>query len=204
VHKLFANVHQAPWRGIMAARATRVGEAEGWWMLMRRTILLLTLMTAVLLLGSGASQAATKTYTDKVLGVEISAGQIVDQTRMGATFVGQADGQLPGLLYASINYTPPRPGPNAVNTIVGGRWHLIGSWGSLHGSFAGGEVRWNSAGTRASVDTEMVIDGGTVRGKAVSGGGGSFVGTLSHLTFPPTLEGTLTLSPRFGTASASG
>ena len=171
---------------------------------MRRTILLLTLMTAALLVGSGASLAATKTYTDKVRGVEISAGQIIDQTRVGATFSGRADGQLPGLLYASINYTPPRPGPNAVNTIVGGRWSLRGSWGSLHGSFAGGEVRWNSAGTRASVDSDMVVLGGTVHGKAVSGGGGSFVGTLSHLTFPPTIEGSLTLTPHLRTASTSG
>jgi hypothetical protein len=170
----------------------------------RRTILLLTLMTAALLLGSGASLAATKTYTDKVRGVEISAGQIIDQTRVGATFVGQADGQLPGLLHVSINYTPPRPGPSAVNTIVGGRWSLRGSWGSLYGYFAGGEVRWNSAGTRASVDSDMMVLGGTVNGKAVSGGGGSFVGTLSHLTFPPTIEGTLTLTPHFRTSSASG
>jgi hypothetical protein len=53
---------------------------------MRRTILLLTLMTAALLVGSGASLAATKTYTDEVQGVKISAGRIVDQTRVGAAF----------------------------------------------------------------------------------------------------------------------
>jgi hypothetical protein len=173
-------------------------------MRMRRTILLLTLMTAALLLGSVASLAATKTYTDKVRGVEISAGRIVDQTRMGATFVGRADGQLPGRLHASINYTPPRPGPNTVNTIVGGKWSLRGSWGRLYGSFTGGEVRWNSAGTRASVNSDMEIHGGSVHGEAVSGGGGSFVGTLSHLTFPPTIEGTLTLTPHLKAALASG
>jgi hypothetical protein len=108
---------------------------------MRRTILLFTVMTAALLLASGAALAATTTYTDQVRGVEISAGQIVDQTRVGATFVGRADGQLPGLLGASINYTPPRPGPDVVNTIVGGQWSLVGPWGVLFGSFTGGEVR---------------------------------------------------------------
>ena len=164
---------------------------------MRRTILLFTVLTAALLLASGAALATTTTDTDKVRGVEISAGQIVDQTRVGATFVGRADGQLPGLLYASINYTPPRPGPNIVNTIVGGQWYLSGPWGVLYGSFTGGEVRWNSAGTLASVNADMVILGGTVNGKAVSGGSGSFVGTLSHLTFPPTIKGTLTLTPSY-------
>ncbi len=59
----------------------------------------------------------------------------------------------------------------------------------LFGSFSGGEVRWNSAGTLASVSANMVILGGTVDGKAVTGGSGSFLGTLSHLTFPPTIKG---------------
>jgi hypothetical protein len=133
---------------------------------------------------------------------EISAGQVVGETRVGATFVGRANGQLPGLLYASVNYTPPRPGPNVVNTITGGQWSLVGSWGVLYGSFTGGEVLWNSAGTQASVNAEMVIVGGRVNGKVVSGGSGSFAGTLSHLTFPPTISGTLMLTPSFRTTSA--
>jgi hypothetical protein len=164
-------------------------------------ILLFTVMTAALLLASGAALAAT-TYTDEVRGVEISAGRVVGETRVGATFVGRASGQLPGLLYASVNYTPPRPGPSVVNTIVGGRWSLVGPWGVLYGSFTGGEVRWNSAGTLASVNADMTIVGGTVNGKVVSGGSGSFVGTLSHRTFPPTITGTLTLTPSFRTTSA--
>jgi hypothetical protein len=166
---------------------------------MRRTILLLTVMTAALLLASGATLAATKTHTAEVRGVEVSAGQIVGETRVGATFVGRARGQLPGLLHASVNYTPPRPGPNVVNTLVGGQWSLVGPWGALFGSFTGGEVRWNSAGMVASVKANMVITNGTVNGKGVSGGSGSFIGTLSHRTFPPTITGTLTLRPSFRT-----
>lgn len=169
---------------------------------MRRTILLFTVMMAALLLASGAALAVTKTYTDEVRGVEISAGQVVNETRVGATFVGRASGQLPGLLYASVNYTPPHPGPNVVNTIAGGQWSLVGPQGALFGSFSGGEVRWNSAGTVASVNANMMITGGTVNGKAVSGGSGSFVGTLSHLTFPPQINGTLTLRPSFRTTSS--
>ena len=169
---------------------------------MRRMILLFTVMTAALLLAGGAALATTTTYTDEVRGVEISAGQVVGETRVGATFVGRANGQLPGLLYASVNYTPPRPGPNVVNTITGGQWSLVGSWGVLYGSFTGGEVLWNSAGTQASVNAEMVIVGGRVNGKVVSGGSGSFAGALSHLTFPPTISGTLMLTPSFRTTSA--
>lgn len=169
---------------------------------MRRMILLFTVMTAALLLAGGAALATPTTYTDEVRGVEISAGQVVGETRVGATFVGRANGQLPGLLYASVNYTPPRPGPNVVNTITGGQWSLVGSWGVLYGSFTGGEVLWNSAGTQASVNAEMVIVGGRVNGKVVSGGSGSFAGALSHLTFPPTISGTLMLTPSFRTTSA--
>jgi hypothetical protein len=170
---------------------------------MKRGVLLLVVMAAALLLASGAALAATETYTDEVRGVEISAGRAVDGTRVGATFVGRASGQLPGLLYASVNYTPPRPGPDVVNTIVGGQWSLVGPWGLLYGSFTGGEVQWNSEGTLASVNANMVILGGKVNGKPVTGGCGSFVGTLSHLTFPPTIKGKLRLTPSCRTTPAS-
>jgi hypothetical protein len=57
---------------------------------MRPTILSFMVITAALLLASGAALAATTTsYTDEVRGVEISAGQIVDETRVGATFAGE-------------------------------------------------------------------------------------------------------------------
>jgi hypothetical protein len=41
----------------------------------------------------------------------------------------------------------------------------------------------------------MAISGGSGKGKQLTGGTGTFAGTLSHLTFPPTVEGTLTLTP---------
>jgi hypothetical protein len=104
-------------------------------------------------------------------------------------------------MFASINYQPPRPGPDVTNTIVGGQWYLAGSGGELFGSFTGGTVQWDSTGTVASVDADMAIAGGTVNGKLVRGGSGNFAGTLSHLTFPPTINGTLTLTPSFRRAS---
>jgi hypothetical protein len=140
----------------------------------------------VSLLAGGAALAATKTYTDRVQGVEVSAGQIVGDTRVGVTFVGHADGQFPGVMYASLNYTPPQPVAGEVNQIVGGTWSLTGPEGVLIGTFTGGTVKWNADGTVAKVNAEMAISGG---------GSGRFKGTLSHLTFPPTVEGTLKLKP---------
>ena len=148
------------------------------------------------LLAGGAAMAATKTFTDAVQGVEVSAGHIDGNIRRGVTFVGYADGRFPGAMYASLNYTPSSPNPLFGNTIVGGRWVLPGPKGVLFGTFTGGKVKWNDDGTVATVKAQMAISGGgSVKGKPVTGGTGSFEGTLSHLTFPPTVQGTLTLTP---------
>jgi hypothetical protein len=147
------------------------------------------------LLAGGAAMAATKTFTDTVQGVEVSAGQIDGNIRRGVTFVGYADGRFPGAMYASLNYTPSSPNPRFGNTIVGGRWVLTGPKGVLFGTFTGRKVKWNDDGTVATVKAQMAISGGSVKGEPVTGGSGSFEGTLSHLTFPPTVQGTLTLTP---------
>jgi hypothetical protein len=160
------------------------------------TAMVLASLLASLLVG-GAALAATKTFTDRVQGVEVSAGQIDEatNTRVGVIFVGKADGPFPGVMYASLNYTPSRPVlDGGVNTIVGGRWVLTGPKGVLYGTFTGGTVSWNTDGT-ATVAADMAISGGSVKGKPVTGGSGTFEGTLSHLTFPPTVQGTLTLTP---------
>src|SRR5215203_264379 len=115
------------------------------------------------LLAGGAAMAATKALTDTVRGVEVSAGQIVGDTRVGVTFVGHADGQFPGVMYASLNYTPSSPDPDG-NTIGGGTWSLKGPKGVLFGTFTGGTVTWNPDGT-ADVYAEMAISGGSVKGK---------------------------------------
>ena len=163
--------------------------------MLKRIMVLFTATLLASLLAGGAALAATKTFTDRVQGAEVSAGQIAGDTRVGVTFVGYADGKFPGAMYASLDYTPPQPGPGIENEIVGGTWFLTGPKGELFGTFTGGTVVWNDDGTVASVDASMEISGVRVKGKPVSGGSGSFVGTLSHLTFPPTVEGTLTLAP---------
>src|SRR5829696_2043316 len=115
----------------------------------------------VSLLVGGAALAATKTYTDRVQGVEVSAGQIDEatNTRVGVTFVGEANGPFPGVMYASLNYTPSSPDLDDGNTIVGGTWVLKGPKGVLYGTFTGGTVSWNADGTVAEVDADLAISG---------------------------------------------
>lgn len=156
----------------------------------------------------GAS--APTTYTDTVVpgrGIEISAGQIVGDTRMGATFIGDVAGDLPGVLASSVNYVPPAPGPGVTNTIVGGQWALCGAWGTVFGSFTGGTVQWNADETLADVVSQMRVLGGSVNHMPVSGGAGSFVGVLDHRPLiqglPPTVSGTLQLQTS-GSSMTSG
>jgi hypothetical protein len=159
-----------------------------------------------------ASPGATAptTYADTVVpgrGIEISAGQIVGDARMGATFIGDVAGDLPGVLASSVNYVPPAPGPGVTNTIVGGQWALCGPWGTVFGSFTGGTVQWNADETLADVVGEMRVLGGSVNGIPVSGGAGSFVGVLDHRPLvqglPPTVSGTLQLQTS-GSSMTSG
>jgi hypothetical protein len=145
-----------------------------------------------------AGPASTVAATDTLTGIEIFPGIIVGNVRHGATFVGHAAGQLPGAWAVSINYTPPHPGPNVVNTIVGGSWALAvysnGTFeGVVFGSVPDGTVTWNATGTIASISADLTVLGGT--GAFVGATGtGTFTGMLSHLTFPPTIAGTLGLS----------
>ena len=139
-------------------------------------------------------------YSDTVVlgrGIEISAGEIIDGTRVGATFIGDVAGDLPGVLSSSVNYVPPAPGPGVTNTIVGGQWALCGPWGTVFGSFTGGTVQWNADETLADVAANMSVSGGSVNGIAVTGGTGNFGGVLDHRPLvqglPPTVSGTLQL-----------
>ena len=145
-------------------------------------------------------------YTDTVVpgrGIETSAGTLVGDTTVGASFVGEVTGDLPGILVASSNYTPPFPGPGVTNNIVGGEWALCGAWGAVYGSFVGGSVRWSADasrpdGTLADVVADMSVSGSSVNGVGASpGGAGTFSGVLDHRPldqgFPPTVGGTLQL-----------
>ena len=139
------------------------------------------------------------TYTDTVQGTEFSAGTIEGDTRFGASFAGEATGNLPGFLVATTDYTPPSPEPNMPNNLVGGGWTLLGERGTLFGSFTGGTVQWNADGTLADIVADMSVLGGSVDGVPVSSGGvGTFGGVLDHRPLaqglPPTVDGTLQLT----------
>jgi hypothetical protein len=150
--------------------------------------------------------AAPTIYTDTVVpgrGIETSAGALVGDTTVGASFIGEVTGDLPGILVASSNYTPPFPGPGVTNNIVGGEWALCGAWGAVYGSFVGGSVQWSADasrpdGTLADVVADMSVLGGSVNGVGASpGGAGTFSGVLDHRPLdqglPPTVSGTLQL-----------
>lgn len=154
-------------------------------------------------------QASTATsYTNTVVegrGYEISAGTISGDTRYGATFIGDIGGELPGLFFSAINYTPPSPGSGVTNYITDGEWALCGSWGALYGNFTDGTVAWNADGTFAEVSANMVVSGGSING--VVGGSGSFGGVLDHTPLsqglPPTISGTLQLDIPVATTTSA-
>jgi len=164
---------------------------------MKRLVLPTTLAVALSLFAATPARAAPP-QTDTVSGLEIFPGIVVGDVRFGATFVGRATGDLPGYIAASINYTPPNPGPGVTNTVVGGRWTLSVYQGGelkgrLTGAITGGAAEWNAAGAIASVNLVFAVVSGT---GAYSGatGTGSFAGVLSHLAFPPRWGGTLILN----------
>ena len=88
---------------------------------MKRLVLTIAMAFAVSTLSAAPVRAATP-HNDTISGIEVFPGFVVGQVRYGATFVGRATGELPGYIVASINYTPPNPGPGVTNNVVGGRW----------------------------------------------------------------------------------
>jgi hypothetical protein len=154
---------------------------------MKRILLPPTLVLA--LAATGSIALAQTTYTDRVAAVEVAAAP------GSATFVGVASGQLPGTFTASASYAPPTITGGETNTVAGGTWTLnVRGRGSLTGVIEpGGTITWNADATLGTVDVELTILGGT--GAFVGAtGSGTFDGVLSHITFPPTLRGILTLT----------
>ena len=167
---------------------------------MRRRMLIVTVALLLGLLGAAPALAApTATQSATMTGIEISPGFVSGATRVGATFVGTSSGELPGAWAVTVNSSPAALGPNVTNTIVGGSWYLAvfhdGECdGVLWGDLSSGTVQWNAAGDAAALDATLTITGGIGNFSSLQGGGGTFSGQLSHRTFPPTIDGTLTLT----------
>ncbi len=133
-----------------------------------------------------------------IQGVETSIGTVVGGVRYGAAFVGTAHGGMAGTFTATVNYRPALPNPGAVSSIIGGSWSLAvyqGNHyrGTLFGTLTRGTVAWNLDVTVASITADLTIAGG-MGDYLTARGHGHFAGTLLHLTFPPTVAGTLTLT----------
>lgn len=131
-----------------------------------------------------------QTLTGVVDAIEIAAGNTEGDVTYGAAFVGQIGGDFNAFVEFSIDYTPPEPAPNVVHTIVGGSWRIERDDGVLAGTFTGGTAAWDDNEFNAAVTGELLVTEATGV-FAAAGGVGTFTGTLSHRTFPPSLDGTL-------------
>ncbi len=143
---------------------------------MRRLHILVVSAAAVAALALPSTAAATQTYLDTVTGVEIYA------TSTEGTFVGTANGDLPGSWEATIDHTVLSP--SAV--ITGGSFSLSTAIGSIPtlvtGDVTGGTVTRLNPNATGCVNQYFGIDallGGI--GIGFSGTGtGEFTGLLTH------------------------
>lgn len=160
------------------------------------------LLPGALIAGVAVAEALppARLFTAQVQGVETSTGTVAGNARYGATFAGSVHGDPGGILAASANYTPAFPGPGITNTIIGGSWSLSiyrdGRFqGTLFGPLAAGQVRWNPDVTEATMTARLEVSGGT--GSYLGArGAATFSGNLVHLTYPPTVAGSIHLGLR--------
>jgi hypothetical protein len=134
-------------------------------------------------------------FISNIAGAETSAGSVEDGVRYGTTFIGPATGDVAGTFVASINYSPPNPGPNVVNTVVGGTWSITSGAGSVSGVFSSGTAVWDDKEEVATISVIMKVLGGSgIYDNAPREA--TFHGTLDHRGWPPNpprIEGVLVM-----------
>jgi hypothetical protein len=163
-----------------------------------------TLFAAVVTALALPSTGGAATYTDSVVGAEIAF------TSTQGTFVGKADGQLPGLWKAVVDHTPLSPNAD----ITGGSftlWALLnGVPSKITGNFdpdaptGSDEIVRTNPGTGCTNETYAVADDlVNVAVNATGNGTGSFTVTLTHhrasffgscFTYAATVRGSLVLN----------
>lgn len=169
---------------------------------MKRLVLAFAIVSIIGLPGGALAQTTPTTRTTTLDGIEIYPGIVNGDIRIGAAFVGQTSGDLPGYFAAAVNFTPPDTGPGVTNVILGGTWAVTELRrgrvvGTVFGRITGGTAVWDDAGKMAAVNLTVNVGGGT---KAFRGatGEGTFTGVLDHTPLetrrPPTIRGTLTLT----------
>jgi hypothetical protein len=118
----------------------------------------LILLLLLLLVSSGVASAAGGASRARL--DEVSSGECLTHACFGYTLQGPANGDLPGSLTLTLNYSPPSFTGNTVNQ-VNGYWVLDSSTtDSLFGSITGGTIDWNGAGKAARLDLTLTVQGG--------------------------------------------
>jgi hypothetical protein len=151
---------------------------------MRRHLKPVLLLTLLLV-------ATIPVAADSILQGDIDGLELCPQSFCGlAVFVGGFDGSVNGLprhgvFLAGINHDPDLPDENdEFVAITGGVWTVRVPFRVIRGAVIGGVLTSNGDNT-FDVDMNLLIP-------TPSGGvGATFVGTLRHDVFPPTITGTI-------------
>ena len=120
--------------------------------------------------------------------------EFCEQARCGAAifagvFKGSVNGRFAfGTIAFGVNHETPLPESGDTKLVTGGGWKLqLLSGHTLLGRVTGGTLHNNGDGTYGVVATMEITQGGS--------GDATFIGTLSHKTFPPTIWGVITSAP---------
>jgi hypothetical protein len=155
------------------------------------------------------SEVLNGTYTSDISATQLSTGTVETASNevYGWTSYGKTDGDLPGYVFLSVNYSMPAgtiyaadqlvPLPVLVCQVSGGSWSRLifdrGVYvGSVSGKITGGSITWDSVGESAQVSFELAADNGT-EAFVGSSGSGSFEGSLDRTPRVPVLTGKMIL-----------
>ena len=142
-------------------------------------------LVAVLVCGAAPLRASS---TPALRG-QVALLELCQQTVCGAAyFYGVYAGQFGsnplsvGTLLVRVTHTLPLPEPGVPGAVTGGAWQIkFLNGNAIGGLITGGSLSNNDDGTFRVIVNMLATINGT--------GTNTFVGTLSHNTFPPTLLG---------------
>ena len=143
------------------------------------------ILVAVLVFGAAPLRASST----PALGGQVALIEFCEQAVCGAAyFFGLYAGQFGsnphavGTIIVRVTHTLPLPEPGVPGGVTGGAWLIKFLNGrTIGGIITGGALSNNDDGTYQVIANMLATFNGT--------GTNTFVGTLSHNTFPPTLLG---------------
>ena len=144
--------------------------------------LILVLATAVAPLRA----SSVPSIQGAVAGLEFCEQASCGAAMFAGVFKGLVDGRLAlGTIVFAVTHETPLPEPGDTKAVTGGAWKLqLFSGKKFLGTVTGGTLLNNGNDTFGVVANMQVVDGGS--------GPLTFIGTLSHKTFPPTIWGFIT------------